>query len=288
MTGHLRPGRLKSRCPLTDRQEFRLTLVTRDPVWAAAGAKAGVEYVGVDIERLGKAERQSHIKNARINDHELHHLDDVAKAAPGVPLFARLNPLHAGTQAEIEEALRRGVSALMLPQFRDAVPLREFFDIVAGRAGVIPLLEDVAAMDHLDEILDLCVNDELMFGINDFSRSLGLGHPMRMALHPEMAEVARAAKAKGVPFGWGGIASPDPRPDLPIQPDDLLARYIDLSSDAAWLARSLVDHSKPADLPATVAKIRDRVEYWRGAGEEAIAAARERLASQLDAMGAPR
>lgn len=279
--------RLKFRCPLTDRQEFRLTLVTRDPVWAAAGAKAGIEFVGVDIERLGKAERQRHIKNARINDHELHHLEDVAKVAPGVPLFARLNPLHANTEAEIEEALRRGVSALMLPQFRNAAPLHEFFGMVAGRTRVIPLLEDVAAMDHLDEILTLCVNDELMFGINDFSRSLGLGHPMRMALHPDMAEVARAAKARGVPFGWGGIASPDPRPDLPIQPDDLLARYIDLDSDAAWLARSLVDHSRPEHLPETVAKIRDRVDYWRSAGDDALAAARERLTRQMNAMGIP-
>ena len=111
---------------------------------------------------------------------------------------------------------------------------------------------------------------------------------MRIALHPDMAEVARAAKAKGVPFGCGGIASPDPRPDLPIQPDDLLARYIDLESDAAWLARSLVDHSTPDVLPETVAKIRDRVDYWRSAGEEALAAARERLSRQLDAMGIPK
>lgn len=273
---------------MTEREEFRLTLVTRDPAWAAAGATAGVEFVGVDIERLGKAERQSHIKNARINDHELRHLDIVAKAAPGVPLFARLNPLHTGTAAEIEKALRRGVSALMLPQFRDAAPLHEFFGMVAGRARVIPLLEDVAAMDHLDEILDLCVNDELMFGINDFSRSLGLGHPMRMALHPDLETVARAAKARGVPFGWGGVAPPDPRPDLPIQPDDLLARYIDLETDAAWLARSLMDFSRPEDLPGIVAKIRDRVDYWRAAGDDALAAARQRLACQLDAMGPPR
>ena len=46
-----------------------------------------------------------------------------------------------------------------------AAPLREFFEIVAGRARVIPLLEDVAAMDDLDEILDLCVNDELIAGV---------------------------------------------------------------------------------------------------------------------------
>lgn len=288
MTGPWRRAPLKSLYPLTDRKEFRLTLVTRDPAWAAAGANAGIEYVGVDIERLGKAERQRHINNTRINDHELSHLDDIAKAAPGVPLFARLNPLHAGSEAEIEEALRRGVNALMLPQFRDAAPLHEFFDMIAGRARVIPLLEDVAAMDHLDEILDLCVNDELMFGMNDFSRSLGLGHPMRMALHPDMAEVARAAKARGVPFGWGGIASPDPRPDLPIQPDDLLARYVDLESDAAWLARSLVGHNRPEDLPKIVSKIRNRIAYWRAADEEALAAARSRLGQQLDAMGVPR
>ena len=54
--------------------DFRFTLITNDPALAARADRAGVDIIGVDIERLNKAARQGHIKRARISDHELADL----------------------------------------------------------------------------------------------------------------------------------------------------------------------------------------------------------------------
>ena len=108
-----------------------------------------MDYVGVDVERLGKADRQTAIKDARINKHELSALAALRKAAPHARLWARLNPLHSGSANEIEMALNKGATVLTQPQFTSGAEVEEFRGIVNGRARTIPLLEDAKAIDDL-------------------------------------------------------------------------------------------------------------------------------------------
>jgi hypothetical protein len=83
---------------------FVLTAITSDPELAAEADKAGVDRIGVDIERLDKNARQGHLPDARISDHELSDLDRLAVRESRAALFARLNPLHPGSREEVEEA----------------------------------------------------------------------------------------------------------------------------------------------------------------------------------------
>jgi 2-keto-3-deoxy-L-rhamnonate aldolase RhmA len=265
---------------LTDAPRFFLTLPTCNPLWAAAGAAAGVDCVGVDIERRGKPARQAQIRDARINDHRLSDLVALRRAAAGATLWARLNPLYFGSGAEIAEALDAGAEALTLPQFTRASELEEFRALVAGRARIIPLLEDAAALDDLDAVLT-ATDDVLMVGLNDLARSLGLVHPLQLAISPILDQIGAAARAAGVRWGFGGVADPAPRPDLPVAPDDLLSRYADTGAQAAWLSRSMIAATRPADLPARVAALRARIGYWQTADPEARRAAKDRVAAQL-------
>ena len=94
---------------------FVLTAITRDPALAALCDAAGVDRIGVDIERLGKTSRQGHVPNARISDHELGQLRALGAVVRHATLFARLNPLHDGSGAEVDQALDAGARVLMLP-----------------------------------------------------------------------------------------------------------------------------------------------------------------------------
>jgi 4'-phosphopantetheinyl transferase EntD len=69
--------------------EFRFTLITRNPALAERADAAGVDCIGVDIERLNKSARQGHIAGARISDHELSDLGALAPVASRAVLFAR-------------------------------------------------------------------------------------------------------------------------------------------------------------------------------------------------------
>ena len=276
--------RLKFPFPLTEDRRFRLTMLTRDPSWAAAGCAAGIDLIGVDVERLGKVARQAHISDARINDHELSDLPILRRAAPTAKLWARLNPLHCGSQNEIDSAIAFGAQVLTQPQFRTGADVEEFRGLVAGRARIIPLLEDAAALNDLDAVLKVCGDDEMMVGLNDLARSLGLKHPLQLAVSPILGEIGHAARKAGVAWGFGGVAAPYPRPDLPIQPDDLLSRYATTGATAAWISRSMMNAIEPDQLSEHVDALRGRLSYWRSASTDALAAAEERLERQIARM----
>lgn len=96
-----------------------LILWTNDVATALAAADAGVDHIGVDLDRIGKVERQSGLRSW-ISPHTVADLDTLAPVVPPERRFARLNPLHDGTTAEVEALLAAGARTLMLPMFRSA------------------------------------------------------------------------------------------------------------------------------------------------------------------------
>lgn len=97
--------------------DFRLTLLTNDPGLAAEADRVGVDCIGVDFERLGKAQRQAG-EDTRLSEHSWDDLAAVARAIARAKLFVRLNSVNPDTPTEIERALRCNAQVLMLPFFR--------------------------------------------------------------------------------------------------------------------------------------------------------------------------
>lgn len=262
---------------------FRLTTITRDPGLAARADAAGVDRIGVDIERLGKRARQGHIAGARISDHDLHHLEALRPVVTRAALFARLNPPHDGTGDEIEAALAYGARVLMLPWFTSAAEVEAFVRRVDGRASATLLLENSLAVAHLHEILAVGGVDEIIVGMNDLSLSCGLPSAFELLASDTMDHVAAALRARGVPFGFGGLARVGDD-TLPVPADLVIAQHPRLGSSAAWLSRSFFGVDPVSlDIAAEVQALRARLDWWEGQPSEVLDAQREVLRRRVAA-----
>ena len=86
---------------------LKLLLITNDPTLAAFAVQQGVDRVFVDLEVLGKHERQGH-RDTLISSHSLADAAKVRSALGGGELLVRLNPVHPGSEAEIDGAIAAG------------------------------------------------------------------------------------------------------------------------------------------------------------------------------------
>ncbi len=256
---------------------FVLTAITNDPGLAAHADAAGVDRVGIDIERLNKSARQGHLADARISSHRLADLADLAPVLRRAALFARLNPLHDDSAAEVATALAGGAGVLMLPFFTTAVEVERFVRLVDGRARVVLLLETAAAVVRLHDILAVAGIDEVMVGLNDLHLSTGVGNPFELVAADLMTLVSEQVRGRGLPFGFGGVARAGDD-SLPIPADLVLAQHARLRSSRAWLSRSFFAAlPETADLGSEIEKLRQRLAYWFAQPEAALERQRDRL-----------
>lgn len=263
---------------------FLLTLLTTDPVWIEAADRAGVQRIGVDIERRGKAERQRTVANARISDHLLSDLREVAGRVRQAMPFARLNALHDGTGEEVEEALACGATSLMLPFFRTTQEAARFVDLVAERAEVVLLVETATAVARLHEIVTLPGVAEIMVGMNDLHLELKLCSPMEIAASDLLTWMADVTRDAGLRFGFGGVARPGTT-GLPVSADLLLARHAQLGTRSAWIARSFFRGGlAPEDLGTELDCWRQRMAYWQTCSAEERYAALTALRGEVEAL----
>src|SRR5688572_4273904 len=93
---------------------FTLTLLTDDPVLAVEADRAGVQRIGVDLETLGKAAHQRG-HDTRLSSHTWNDLAVLGAVVHRAKLFVRINPIHHGTEQEVELALALRADVLMLP-----------------------------------------------------------------------------------------------------------------------------------------------------------------------------
>lgn len=260
--------------------DFRLTLLARDLDLVRAADAAGVDQIGLDLERLGKAARQRQ-DGARISSHDFDDLAAVFGALRRATPFVRLNPLHAGSPDEVERALAVGAGALMLPYFRSATEAVEFIGLARGRARVTLLVETGAALVRLHEIVALGGVDEIMIGLNDLHLELRLASHFELLGSELLAGVAAQVRRAGLRLGVGGVTCASDE-GLPVPPDLVLAQYPRLDARSAWLARSFVRGG--GDLAARVASLRARLAWWWAQPPDALHAAKLELRAKMSAL----
>jgi 2-keto-3-deoxy-L-rhamnonate aldolase RhmA len=255
---------------------FRLTLITDDPVLAAAADQAGVDRVGLDLETIGKAARQAGL-DVRMSNHSVTDVGAVARALRRARTFVRINPIHPGSAEEVEAVIEAGAQDVMLPYFHTPEEAETFVRLLDGRARPIVLIETAAALVRAREILEVDGLEEAMLGLNDMRLALGVDSHFQVLASPVAAMVAAEAARAGLAFTVGGVTRHD-QPGLPAPPDLVLAQYPRLAATGAWLSRSFMARANgPAGLAEDVAAIRARLNQWGEAGPEALEDAQAQL-----------
>lgn len=253
-----------------------LTLWTNDPDLAAWADGAGIDRVGLDLETLGKEERQEGL-GTWISPHKLEELDGIRPHINRAELFVRLNPLHDGSRAEVEALLHRGVGVIMLPNFTRAEEVAELLRLVNNRARVVPLVEHLAAIDTLAELAALGI-EEVHVGLNDLSIDMGFSNRLAVLAAPIADKIAREVRAAGLRLGLGGLGRPMDQ-TLPVPSDLVYAQHARLGATGALIARSFFwRKASAAELTRDVSRLRTRLSEWAEASPAALEAARVQLA----------
>ncbi len=261
-----------------------LIQITNDPAFARRCDALDGMRVFVDLERLGKAERQAG-RNTFISTHEVADVGKVKAVLRRSRLMVRVDPLNSCTRSEVEAVLEQGADMLMLPMFANAGELRQFLDIVDGRVPVSALLENAGALATIDEWIGLPGLSEVFVGLNDLHLSLRRRFMFEPLAEGIVDRVAALAHARGIAFGFGGIA----RLDEGLLPGrDVLAEHLRLGSGSVILSRTFhrTDGSQRFEdevdaLRATEAALASRTPQQQAADAARIASAIRGVAAAM-------
>jgi hypothetical protein len=267
---------------------IELIQVTNDPAFARRCDELEGFRLWVDLERMGKGERQAG-RNTFISTHEMDDVGRVKAALKHAPLMVRINPLHPGSADEIDEVCVQGVDLLMLPMFTGPGDVRRFIELIDERAKAVVLLETAAAFDSIGEWIATPGLHEVYVGLNDLHMSLGLRfmfEPLAMGM---LDRVAGACRAHGKRFGFGGIARL--REGL-LPGSDVLAEHLRLGSQAVILSRTFRESAADVPFEQQVADLRKAEKDLASRTPRQIEADRARIAAAIgeiaDSSGARR
>ncbi len=232
--------------------------LTAEPDAAVQAEQAGVDRIFLDLELLGKEERQGHL------DTVVSHssLDDVKKLRQVIKraqFLVRCNPVHPGLGEEIDRIIADGAELIMLPYFGTAQEVQEFISIVNGRAKTVLLFETAQSVENIDEILAVPGIDEVYIGLNDLHLSYKMTFMFELLANGTVEAMCAKFREKGLPYGFGGVAKIG---EGLLRSDDVIAEHKRLGSTCAILSRTFrneVDASRPIDdLAGEVALLRNR------------------------------
>lgn len=260
---------------------LELIQITNDPAFAQRCDALGGFRLFVDLERLGKAERQAG-RDTFISAHRLEDVARIRAVLRNSRLMVRVNPLHEGTPGEVDAALAAGADCLMLPMFTGASDLGAFSAIVAGRAPIVPLLETAAALASVEQWAGTPGLQEIYVGLNDLHLSLGCRFMFEPLADGSVERVAAVARRHGLPFGFGGIA----RLDEGLLPGrDVLAEHLRLGSASVILSRTF--HRDDAmDFEREVAALRAAERELAARSPRQVQADAQRIAARIRSIAA--
>ena len=228
---------------------LKLMYITNRPEIAQIVESAGVERVFIDMEYIGKSVRQGGMDTVQ-SHHTIEDSCAVQKVLKKSQVMVRCNPIHEATpeycssKDEIDAAIEAGADILMLPYFKTVEEVRTFIDLVGGRAKTLPLVETPEAVACIDEILKLDGLDEIFVGLNDLSLGYGMKFMFQLLIDGTVERLCEKFKAKGIPYGFGGIAALG-KGMLPSE--RVIAEHYRLGSTCAILSRSFCNTSAITD-----------------------------------------
>ena len=236
-----------------------LMYITNNPQVALIAEKYGVDRIWIDLETLGKEERQRGMNTVKSK----HTIDDIKIIKPlltRAEMLVRINPWHDGSEKEIEEVISAGADMIMLPMWKTVEEVENFLRTVAGKCKTTLLLETREAVECLDEVLKHGDMDEIHIGLNDLHLSYGLDFMFELLSNGIVEKIVKKIKRTGIPYGFGGIARLGCG-DLPAE--RIIMEHYRLGSSRVILSRSFCNNDLISDLSEVENVFRNNMRLLR-------------------------
>ena len=224
--------------------------ITNKPAVAEIAEQAGVDWIFLDMEFIGKDARQGGLDTVQ-NHHMVKDVANIKAAVKTAKVLVRVNPIHEAlldypsSKDEIDATIKAGADIVMLPFFKTVEEVKRFISYVDGRAKTLLLMETVEAANLVDEILEVPGIDMIHLGLNDMHLELGMKFMFELLANGTVEKLGKKIEAKGIPFGFGGIATLD---GGALPGSMVLKEHVRLGSSMVIVSRSFCNTDVVTDL----------------------------------------
>lgn len=228
---------------------LKLMYITNRPDVAMVAQEVGVDRIFIDMEYIGKQERQP--GDTVKSFHTTQDVANVKKVLTKSELLVRVNPItqasdeFCGSEKEIENTIQAGADIIMLPMFKTKNEVEQFVKYVGGRAKTMLLFETKEATKNIDEILEIPGIDLIHIGLNDLHLAYNKKFMFELLVDGTVESLSKKILKHNIPYGFGGIA----RIGLGMLPSEhVIAEHYRLGSTAAILSRSFCNIANITDI----------------------------------------
>jgi len=215
-------------------------VITDNPEVAGYIDGLGVNRIFIDLETLGKSERQKGL-NTLISTHKESNISSVKNLLTSAELLVRIDPLNDHSFEQIEKVIDYGADAIMLPMYSYVNEVEQIGNFINGRAKLVPLVETSEALRSIEQVSKLECVDDLHIGLNDLQIARGTSTMFDVFFDGVLDSVySNAVK----PVGFGGVAN-SLVGDLPASM--ILAEHVYRRSNGVILSRSFHGASKTVE-----------------------------------------
>lgn len=223
---------------------LKLMYITNNIEVAKIAENYGVDRIFVDLEYMGKSERQKNLDTVK-SSHSIADVKKIKNILSKSELLVRINPINSDSANEIDKVIQNGADVIMLPMFKTEEEVSTFIKLVNKRARTCLLLETIEAEILIDDLLLLDGIDEMFIGLNDLHISHNMKFMFELLADGTVEMLSKKIKDKGIPFGFGGISRLG---SGILQADNIVAEHYRLGSSMVILSRGFCNYEKINDI----------------------------------------
>jgi len=222
---------------------LKLMYISNDKNIAKIAEDSGVDWIFIDLEVIGKKERQGHLDTV-ISHHKLEDIKDIKDKISKAKIIVRINPIYHGSKEEIRRVIQAGADIIMLPFFKTKKEVEQFIAYTDGDIKTCLLVETPEAVENIDSIISVPGIDYVYIGLNDLHIGYKRKFMFSLLADGTVESLCNKFKAKKIPYGFGGIA----RLKNGVLPAEYIIReFYRLGSSMVILSRSFCNASKVED-----------------------------------------
>lgn len=185
---------------------INLFYITNNIIEAQIVDKLDIDWIFIDIEKIGKKERQVG-RNTVLSDHSIDDVQKIRGVINNSKILVRCNPIGTHSKKEIEEINNTsGIDMVMLPFFKTVKEVQIFIDLLdTSKVEPALLIETTSAIYNLNDILNIYPFKYVHIGLNDIHIERKTSFMFEPFIDGLLSKIVNKLNDNNVKFGIGGI-----------------------------------------------------------------------------------